>query len=291
MGIGIFLHPLPHNDRYTIMSDFAAILTSLTGATGALAGGSTSTSQSLSEFERVLATVMQEMISTSTSSAATAEQSQQRSQELADMLQNVVQNIQTTTTNWDTQDLESIRGILTQFETQFNDLATKQANAIETGTALATGARDSAIAEVLRQGIGDIAMAGTNVGAYDSTVQSNMANELGARAADVGAQTELNTIMQQQQIAGANASSAQNALAGIMQLLQGAVSQTSQTGTTDTSQQSSATVDTEGTSTSQTDQTTSTQESATSTTQTESEREAETKAKEKQAGLLKTIFG
>lgn len=75
-------------------------------------------------------------------------------------------------------------------------------------------ASKSAIDQVLRSGIGNVAAQGANFGAYGSTVQGNMASQLGADAAAAGSKISLDTLtnfasLDNQRTQGLNAALAQ----------------------------------------------------------------------------------
>lgn len=126
-------------------------------------------------------------------------------------------------------------------------------------------ARDAAITEVLRQGMGEILNIGTSAGAYDSTVQKEGATELAARAAEKGAATELNTVQQYAALQGQKTATLAGTMGSLLDILKGSKETTAQDLAQKTDQKNTGTSTATGTQSSDTNTTSETDSTRDST--------------------------
>tara|TARA_R110000787_G_scaffold165251_5_gene278357 strand:- start:2765 stop:3772 length:1008 start_codon:yes stop_codon:yes gene_type:complete len=125
-------------------------------------------------------------------------------------------------------DMDGLRDLISGFSTQANNAGSFTT---DEATRLSRNASEAAIQTTLKQGFGDVAAAGTNAGAYDSTTQGQIASQVSADAARAGAGQELEM---QQLFAGLRkeeGGEATGVLAQLMATLAGAQSSTTGTGT------------------------------------------------------------
>lgn len=157
----------------------------------------------------------------------------------------------------------------------------------EKATALAENARKRAIDSVLRTDMQEVIGAGVQAGAYDSTVQSNIATEVAARAAEKGAQAELTLQQTFASLAEQKANTLSGAMNNLFGILKGSEVTTNQSSN---KQQESSTSSQNQVSGSQSGSNSSTTDTNSSNTQT-SESNSSTKTEQDEQGLLDKLFG
>lgn len=101
-----------------------------------------------------------------------------------------------TTQNLSSAERQQLNALIGQISGQLGNSQFSRQNAITASN----DAMTAALTKVLQTGIGNVASAGSNFGAYNSTAQGALASRLSADAARAGAEAQLNTIAQYGQL-------------------------------------------------------------------------------------------
>lgn len=247
-------------------ADWAATGESLVNIGTGLFGssGSQETNSKLNEILNQLTTVSQN------TEMSRAEKETSINELMSAMEQTISSNSQSLS-DLQIQQTEAQLGIITgalndAISTDYSADAAKQVSA---------QARDAAITEILRQGMGEVLNIGTSAGAYDSTVQKEGATELAARAAEKGAATELNTVQQYAALQGQKTATLAGTMGSLLDILKGSKETTAQDLSQKTDQTNTGTSAVTGTQSSDTNTTTETESTrdSTSVATTESEQD------------------
>ena len=164
-------------------------------------------------------------------------------------LMNSIQSGTQTTTNFDPATLQALQDAIFNVQSDVTQARSDKATAVQRGTDMGQNAMEAAIAKVIEAGIGSVAEAGNNAGAYNSTVQGKLGSRLGADAAKAGAETMLASQQFQQQLASQDLLGLVGALESLMGSAKGGVTTTT---TQQTSQQKGSQTGTESTDSSRT---------------------------------------
>lgn len=251
-------------------------------AMGTLFGNDSSQSQSSSSSAE-LNELFSQLVNTSSDSEMSKEEKQNVMETL---LGQIDETMKTSTVSLAQEEQDLARQNLdlissTLLETISADYSPEQA------TKLSEQARNNAINQVLRSQMGDVIEAGTKAGAYDSTVQSDVATDVAARAAEQGSAAEQDMQKTFASLSLQKTNTLTNAMSGLLGILKGSEVTSAQDRTQVTDQQSGSASTVSGTQTGSTDTSSSTETDRTQTSSTDSSVTSETE----QDGLLDKIFG
>lgn len=228
-----------------------------------IGGQETDTSGSMNQNMQQIVEMLQSISSNST----TNQQSSTTQQQLAEIIQSLSSSQNQQTINLGEEDIGALRDSLAAITQEVNRTITADYSQEEAG-AIFEQARSAAVDRVLQAGMDEVLAAGSNAGAYDSTVQRDVAQDLATRAATAGTEAEAALRTEFGQLNVAQSGQLSSTMTQLFDVLRGAVSETQ----TEATQQSESSQETTGSS--QTDSSQKTKSNQ--TTQTTQETDTDT---------------